>query len=161
MKKIFTFLIISLLSIIQYGTYENVSAREVCNDTDFYEYGTNVEYYHQVQTFQETKINPTDYPEYINRTVTQTWYAEAQITATVEVNAMVTKVGLEMGATVGTSHLEEVLVNFVIPPNSTRTVHAGYRYVSTAGVSRHYTMFCVLLSSDLQNGEWTYEGYSY
>lgn len=93
--------------------------------------------------------------------VSRTWYAEAGIETTVEVSAMVTTVGVEMIATIGTIDIIEVLVNFVIPPNSTRTMYAGYRYVSTVGVSRHYNMFCTLLSSASQNGEWSYEGYSY
>jgi len=160
MKKIFMFLTISLLTIVVFGTYENVSAREVCNDTDFYEYGSNVNYYNEVQTFQEFKTNPTEFPEYINRTVSRTYYAEAKITTSIEVSAMVSKVGLEMEATLGTSYTEGVVVNFVIPPNSSRTMYAGYRYVYTIGVSRHYNMFCTLLSSASQNGEWSYEGYS-
>lgn len=158
MRKLFV-LVFTLISFVMLASTQ-VRAREVCNDTSFYEYGSNTEYMGEDVEWTHTKTNPTDYPESVTFTLTRSVYAEINTTVVAKQNAVLYEVGIELEVGFGTSTTWTESIGYIIPPYTTRTLVYGHHYVQTVGVVRYYTMYCTLLSTTYINGEWSYESFS-
>lgn len=161
--------VITLIFLVMVLNAGKVSASEpIVNDitpcmplefSDIY-YDETYTKFGETETFRHTHENNYNVTDSVTYSVSIRVYALASVTTQVKFDSIVTEVGVSATVSLGVDKQTTTSMTWQIPPYTTRTLVAGYRYIDTYGELYKKNAYCQKVVIENADGEWYRETFS-